>query len=151
MDYIKEQNNKNIDFFILVFIIASVYTYVNTKKDDRHSIKFTFKNQQIIMNLVDKKDEELYVKPTLEDAEFEVQIDSEEIFSSSDEDLYEPLLNNETPVVKIISPSKSYKQSIQDMDLDHETEVINNEYYNESNVVNLLQNLQYKKMVHQKV
>ena len=144
MDYIKEQNNKNIDFFILVFIIASVYTYVNTKKDDRHSIKFTFKNQQIIMNLVDKKDEELYVKPRLEDAEFEVHIDSEESFSSSDEELYEPLINNETPVVKIISPSKSYKQSIQDMDLDHETEVINNEYYNESNVVNLLQNLQHE-------
>ena len=61
MDYIKEQNSQNIDFFILVFLIAGIYTFLNGQNDDPHLIKFTFKNQQIIINLLDTDDDKVMV------------------------------------------------------------------------------------------
>lgn len=140
MDYIKEQNSQNIDFVILVFLIAGIYTLINCQNDDPHLIKFTFKNQQIVINLLDTESDKVIVEP-VGNPTAETNIDSEES-SSEDESPYEPQINNDKPVVKIISPSKSYKQSIKDLNLDNHTEIISNKYHNDSSVVDLLQNLQ---------
>ncbi|CAI8507067.1 unnamed protein product [Hanseniaspora opuntiae] len=142
MDYLKEQNNKNIDFVILVVVIASVYTYINSKKDETKLLKFKFQNHDIVIDMVDKEEETNSEQVDLSESEFEVHSTSDESVSSENEEDYGPIINMESPVVKIISPSISYKESIKDLDLDNQNEVINNEYHSESSVMNLLQNLQ---------
>ncbi|KAL6938240.1 hypothetical protein ACO0OL_000778 [Hanseniaspora opuntiae] len=142
MDYLKEQNNKNIDFVILVVVIASVYTYINSKKDETKLLKFKFQNHDIVIDMVDKEEETNSEQVDLSESEFEAHSTSDESVSSENEEDYGPIINMESPVVKIISPSISYKESIKDLDLDNQNEVINNEYHSESSVMNLLQNLQ---------
>ncbi|KAL6935263.1 hypothetical protein ACO0R3_001237 [Hanseniaspora guilliermondii] len=142
MDYLKEQNNQNIDFVILVVFIASVYTYINSKEDESNLLKFKFKNHDIVIDMVDKQKVTPSGNLELAEKDFEDYIPTEESVSSEDEEDYGPNINKESPVVKIISPSISYKESIKDLDLDPQNEIINNEYHSESSIVNLLQNLQ---------
>lgn len=142
MDYLKEQNNKNIDFVILVVVIASLYTYINSKNDETKLLKFKFKNHDIVIDMVDKFEETDLEQVDLTEPEFEAHITSDESVSSENEEEYNPIINMESPVVKIISPSISYKESIRDLELDNQNEIINNEYHSESNVMSLLQNLQ---------
>lgn len=142
MDYLKEQNSKNIDFVILVVVIASVYTYINGKKDDTKLLKFKFKNHDIVIDMLNKVEETDYERVELKKLESEAYTTSDESLSSENEEDYGPIINMESPVVKIISPSISYKESIRDLDLDNQNELISNEYHSESSVMSLLQNLQ---------
>lgn len=117
MDYLKEQNNKNIDFVILVVVIASVYTYINSKKDETKLLKFKFQNHDIVIDMVDKEEGTNSEQVDLSESEFETHSTSDESVSSENEEDYGPIINMESPVVKIISPSISYKESIKDLDL----------------------------------